>query len=392
MKKLVKNVFCAVAFVSMASVMNAVDFGAVVSNSTKFNFNGADSDAALEQKVMFIPSVKASLNEDGSIYFAAEAYIENKNDVAFNDEIETDGSIIVDLNLLKAGGAVDAGSGKILFSLGRFFMSDSTGLVLCQTLDAASASYSSGKLEVSAFGGYTGLLNSKNVSMLDSYGSAYEGSDDYYAFAMGYGAFGVAVSFPYLLANQTVGFEGLGFIPAAGPSDTDADNSRFYGTVFVNGPLSSSLFYTINSTLGFNDGDMSNLTSLNLNYYSDYKDLSFGAGAVYASNDSGSLKPFVGFTKMTACESLEEPVYSSVVKASVSGSIKPVDNFLLSCGVDVVMCSPEDSFEYNGTQIGVSAVYQPFTDLSLGLTGMTYLADDENNRKTSVTFTASLAF
>ena len=69
-----------------------------------------------------------------------------------------------------------------------------------------------------------------------------------------------------------------------------------------------------------------------------------------------------------------------------------MDNFLLSCGLDMVMCSPEDSFEYNGTQIGVSAVYQPFTDLSLELTGMTYLADDENNRKSSVAFTASLAF
>lgn len=392
MKRQVRNIFCAVAFVSMASVMNAVDFGAVVSDSTKFNLSGADNDAALEQKEMFIPSVKASLNENGSVYFAAEAYVEHKLDAAFNDETETDNSIIVDLNLLKLGGAMDAGSGRIVFSLGRFFMADSTGLVLCQTLDAASVSYNSGKFEVSAFGGYTGLLNSKNVSILDSYGSAYEGSDDYYAFAMGYGAFGVAVNFPYLIANQTVGLEGMGFVPLAGPSDTDADNSRFYGTLFVNGPLSSSVFYSLNSTLGFNDGDMSNLTSFNVNYYSDYKGLSFGAGAVYASNDSGSLKPFVGFTKMTACESLEEPVYSSVIKASVNGSIKPLDNVLLSGSVDVVMCSPEDSFEYNGTQISVGAVYQPFTDLSLGLTGLTYLADDEGNKKTSIAFTASLAF
>lgn len=392
MKKIAKNVLCAVSMVLMASVMNAVDFGAVVSDSTKFNFNGADSDAALEQKEMFIPSVKASLNEDGSVYFAAEAYFEHKLDATFDPETETDNSIIVDLNLFKAGGAIDAGSGKIVFSLGRFFMADSTGFVLCQPLDAASISYGLKKFEVSAFGGYTGLLNSKNVSILDSYGSVYEGSDDYYAFAMGYGAFGVAVTFPYLFANQTVGLESLGFIPLEGPSDTDADNSRFYGTMLVNGPLTSSLFYSLNSTLGFNDGDMSNLTSLRINYYSDYKNLSFGAGAVYASNDSGSLKPFVGFTKMTACESMEEPVYSSVLKASVSGSIKPMDNFLLSCGLDMVMCSPEDSFEYNGTQIGVSAVYQPFTDLSLELTGMTYLADDENNRKSSVAFTASLAF
>lgn len=51
------------------------------------------------------------------------------------------------------------------------------------------------------------------------------------------------ISFPYLLFNQTISLEGLGFWDTEGPADSPKDeDNRFYGTLRLDGPLAPMLF------------------------------------------------------------------------------------------------------------------------------------------------------
>lgn len=81
---------------------------------------------------------------------------------------------------------MECSAGKFFLDAGRLFLSDLSQSVFAQSLDGASAQFSASWLDVSAFGGYTGLLNLKNISIMNSIGYEWTPDDenDFYDFAL----------------------------------------------------------------------------------------------------------------------------------------------------------------------------------------------------------------
>ncbi|MCQ2241585.1 hypothetical protein [Treponema sp.] len=395
MKKIIKTVILSSAILG-SSLAFAYEFSAIVTDSTKLDYyNGKFENPLLKQSEKFIGAFTTPLMHDGVSTFAAEASVEHKMDKQFGDDPNTENKIVLDCTLFKFSTSKKLSRTESLdFSAGRYFYSDLSGIVIAQPNDGAFVKYSSSKVELSAYGGYTGLQNVKNVSILTSKGAVWapEKEKDNYDFTAPYALGSLCVSFPYFFKNQTVSFEGLGAFNVGGPGDLKDDDKRIYGTVSLTGPLSNSLFYTVCGTFGTNDFDKIGLLGqLSLNYFSSFKNAMLGLSAVYASGEKDKVGSFVGFTKGTACLSKDEPVYSELFKAGVNCSFMPVDKLILSAGGDVVYKMPENSAEFYGFQVTGAAMYKMYSDLNLSLSVSQFTGKYKEASRTEIGLGLALA-
>lgn len=374
----------------------AYDFSAIVTDSTKIDFfNGKFENPFLKQSEKFIGAFTSSLSKDGSSNFAAEATVEHKLDKQFGDDGSTDNSIVADCTLFKFSASRKlSDGGNFDLAAGRFFFSDVTGIVIAQPNDGFFAKYTAQKIEVSAYGGYSGLQNVKNVSVLTSNGTVWSSADekDIYDFAAPYAIGSVCLSFPYFFKNQTVSIEGMFAANVSGPADLKDDDNRIYGTVNFTGPLSEKLFYSLSGSFGTTDFDKIGLLGkFSLDYFSTYKNAVLALNAVYASGESGKIGNFVGFTKVAACLSMDEPIYSGLIKAGASGSFIPKDKFVVSAGGDVVIGMPDGSSEFYGIQVSGEAMYKMYSDLNLSLSATHFVGKYRDASRTEITLGLALA-
>lgn len=373
----------------------AYDFSAIVADSTKLDFyNGKFEDPLLKQSEKFIGAFTTPVSKDEVSKFAAEATVEHKLEKQFGDDGKTESSIIFDCTLFKFSTSRKINGNGLDFSAGRFFYSDLSGLVVAQPNDGVFAKYSTNRVEVSVYGGYTGLQNVKNVSVVTSNGKVWAPSDekDFYDFTAPYAIGSLCVSLPYVFKNQTISFEGLCAVNVAGPADLEDDDSRIYGTVNLTGPLSEKLFYTINGTLGITDFDKIGLLgSLGLNYFSTYRNAVLGFNAVYASGEKDDSVGFVGVTKVAACLSKDEPIYNGLFKMGLSGSIMPVEKLVVSAGGDMVYSLLEDSTELYGIQVSGGAMYKMYSDLNFSLSVSHFTGKYKDASRTEIALGLALA-
>lgn len=371
------------------------DFSAIVTDSTKVDFyNGKFENPLLKQSEKFIGAFTTPLSKDGVSSLAAEATVEHKMDRQFGDDGKTDNNIVVDCTLFKFATSRKIKGNILDVSAGRFFYSDLSGIVVAQPNDGIFAKCKMSKVEFSAYGGYTGLQNVKNVSVITSNGKIWSPSDekDVYDFTAPYAIGSVCVSLPYIFKNQTVSFEGLCAVNVGGPADFEDDDERIYGTVNLTGPLSEKLFYTINGTFGTTDFDKIGLLgSLNINYFSIYKNAALEFNAVYASGETDSMGSFVGVTKIAACLSKDEPIYSGLMKMGLSGSIIPIDKFVVSAGGDMVYRLLEDSTELYGVQVSGGIMYKMYSDLNFSLSVSHFVGKYEEASRTEIALGFALA-
>ncbi|WP_407400224.1 hypothetical protein [Treponema sp.] len=395
MKKIAKAVLSLALLLGTAGVY-AYDFSAIVTDSTKVDYyKGKFENPLLKQAEKFTGAFSMPLLHDGVSNFAAEASVEHKLDKQFGDKPKTDNNIVLDCTLLKFSTSRKLSKTESLeVSAGRFHYSDLSGIVFAQPNDGIYARYITPKMEVSAYGGYSGLQNVKNVSILTSKGIAWSPKNEkkVYDFAAPYAVGSICFSLPYLFKNQTVSFEGLGVFNVAGPGDLKDDDNRIYGTVSLTGPLSAVMFYTVSGTFGTTDFDKIGLLGqLNLNYFTSYKNSVLGLNAVYASGASGKLGKFVGFTKGTACLSKDEPAYSELFKMGVSGSIMPIEKLVVSAGGDMVFRLPENSSEFYGIQFTCGAMYKMYSDLNFSLSLTQFTGKYSNASRTEIGLGLALA-
>lgn len=384
----------------------SVEWGGLVSADAKY-YNDAGSNVSKFDKSTLELYGEGSLwlrvpfSKDGESYFITEGLYHFEYDKG-GEDIDNDHTQYADLDLFKfvfhkplSGDSGDS----LTFSLGRFLNSDLSSLVFSQAADGALARLSLPRLSLSLYGAYTGLLNGRTVTILSAEDDdAYEeDTDKIYDLAEKFAAAGLGLTLPNIAFNQTVSLEAFGAFRLEGDS-----YNRLYGTLALSGPLVTNLYYGASTTFGYTKGDaegikdeldgkFGNLSRASVTYFGDFKDMSVGAEATFAS------KNFVGFTSQTAVNSQSGKQYNELLKAGLFGSIKPIENILASLSADSVFDfdrgSDSDEFGFAGVQMEASLAMQVFTDLNARLSAIQYIDKDESdNNKTTLEFKVILTF
>jgi len=398
-----KSFFAIASLLSLSAFSFALETGGLFTNNTKFHNVEKDGDLKLNQKNGISLWLKAPLSEDGTSYFVTEGSFKTEYDASVE---ESDDKLILsaDIDLFKLVLRKETENGSLLFSAGRFYFSDLSTLVLAQNADGVQLDFSSSIFSTSVYAGYTGLLNEKNITILDSEAAEAVDSKTLYSFSKKYALAALKLSASNFAASQSVSLEGLG---AFRLEDGDKFN-RFYGTLSLSGPVAPtlSIYYALSSTLGFvqaeDDTYKGNLSQCSLSWYPDFKSSSLSLSALYASGSQGPFDGFMGFTSQTAVDSVLEPEYSGILKGGLSASIKPISNLLLSAKANMIFSAAagdeEKDIEFAGLQYSLGGNWQVVSDFSLGASFCQYISSNDDfsgtigDTRTQLKISASLAF
>ena len=371
------------ALISLTIAAFASDFGGKFTNISKFADQTPDDGLKLDQK------------DAVSLWFSTPFGSSDANSFLIMGTYQFERNFGTEKTIQY----IDIDTARVIYNVsdltltaGRFFWADMTGRIYAQNGDGASVTYAQPSFNVTAYGFYTGLLNSQTTTILDPEFSA--DPDKVYDMCPKYFAGGLKASLPGLIGEQTVSAEGIFTTKLSGTS-----NTRAYAEAQLSGPLTNNIYYDVTGAFGFSkydegDFEMSNLSVANLNFYPPLNaETSIGLSAVYASGEQGPFKQFVGFTSSTAVESIDEPEYTSLAKAGINASVKPVSNILLLAGADAVFDAMDDSIEYKGFQYNAKINWQIVSDV-LASAGITQYFDSDisDNNKTSVTIKAVISF
>ena len=371
------------ALISLTIAAFASDFGGKFTNISKFADQTPDDGLKLDQK------------DAVSLWFSTPFGSSDANSFLIMGTYQFERNFGAEKTIQY----VDIDTARVIYNVsdltltaGRFFWADMTGRIYAQNGDGASVTYAQPSFNVTAYGFYTGLLNSQTTTIIDPEFSA--DPDKVYDMCPKYFAGGLKASLPGLIGEQTVSAEGIFTTKLSGTS-----NTRAYAEAQLSGPLTNNIYYDVTGAFGFSkydegDFEMSNLSVANLNFYPPLNaETSIGLSAVYASGEQGPFKQFVGFTSSTAVESIDEPEYTSLAKAGINASVKPVSNILLLAGADAVFDAMDDSIEYKGFQYNAKINWQIVSDV-LASAGITQYFDSDisDNNKTSVTIKAVISF
>ncbi|MCR5725289.1 MAG: hypothetical protein K6G80_09415 [Treponema sp.] len=381
---------------SLAAAAWSMDFGALAANSSVLEGNKA-SEMKLDQNDSISAWIRIPFGK--SAYFTTEGLYRYKTKYidVFNVEEEAkdpDDESLFDLSLAKLSvNHVTQGGGTVLLAAGRFGTADATGIIYSQTADGVSAGYASPYINLSAYGAYTGLLNTRTVSMLDESGYAPEDPEKKYELADKYVIGLGTVSVPNVFRNQTVTAQVVG----AFRTEKERFN-RMYATIAFNGPILPRLYYTVSSSLGLRqfdgENDLTNLSKGSLALYTGIHALTFTVNALYASGEQGPFKAFESITSQTAVKSYgERTEYTGLFLAGLSTSVKPVRQLLLSLGADAIFDAQESTCKYEGFQWQTGANWQIASDVSLCLSAYQYKdKEDSAYDKSSASLYAAISF
>ncbi len=378
------------------SSLFAYDFSAFISDGTTLKFyNGEFKDPELKQTETFTGAFTTPVGKGGLSFFSAEGSVQHKLEATTGDNSSSKNSVIADCTLFKFSTMKKLEGGRNLqISAGRFHYSDVTGVVFSQPNDGLYFKYGGKKLEASVYGGYTGLQNVKNVSILTSKGALWAPEDekDVYDFTAPYAVGSLFVSAPYFFKNQTVSFECMGMFNAGGPGDLKDDDNRLYGTISLSGPLSSSVFYSVSGTMQTEDfSDFGILGKFSVNCFVPVKNITVGLNGLYASASNGTVKSFTGFSKSVVCLSRNEDLCSEIMKFGASASFLPVPKILVAAGFDAVYKLADSSSEFYGFQTGISGTYRIYSDLKMSLSLTNFTGKYKEASRTDVSFGLALA-
>lgn len=372
--------------ISLYSVM-AVEWGGRISNDSSFSGNKFDSLKVKQTNTADL-WLNIPLTKSNSSYFSTEGYykfIYDTTETATNELTNT-----LDLNLFKFFFSSSLKKNNMIsLSVGRYLISDLTSTVFSQVCDGIYIKYSGQLVDFNAYGGYTGLLNSKIVSILNAENTEYkEEENDFYSFAPKYLPVGVSIAFPSLFGNQRMDLQAWGFFDFNGDN-----NNRYYAMLGFDGYLSKNLSYKLDTVVGSkNLENLMNLSTLTVSIYPT-KSIAINLTGNYASGKQGSLSSFNGFTSMTAYSTFAEDLqYSHMIKGGLT-IIKAFGTYgYLSAGGSAIFDFPEDEIKYTGCQVKADALWNIFQDVQVSVSLSQFIADNEDNNKTNISLKAIIAF
>lgn len=359
----------------------ALDWGGLINDNTKFSTADFKSETSyLEQSNAVFFWLKAPVNKN--IRFTAEGmykYVLTANS-SYSNFLN-----VLDFDLLKLSGNFSLGKGKFSFDAGRFFVSDSTASVFAQNSDGLLVKFLFPAVRISAYAGYTGLLNSYTVSMIDSSEKS-ENVEQIYKLAHGYIPLEFRLELPVLFLNQSLGFDFNAFIDAE-----SSKASRYYGNLVLSGPFANSVYYTLSTSFGSeNFKNVMNYSSFQL-YWFPVSNVMLVAGTEFASGNNSFFSAFKGITYVTAYNSISSPYISSVIlpQISMSGTF---GKMWINAAAKYAIGLDENSGS-QGLEFDLKYVYNIFTDLKVGCDVTAYIDLAETSESQySVALNAALAF
>ena len=374
-----KSLFLAAVLSAVLLPAFSVEWGGIFKNNSKISSNF--KTASFKQSDSIYLWSNQYLNKDGSLYASEEILFKFDYYSSYKIIVNT-----VDIDLLKITGDFELEGSNLFFGAGRFIANDLSNVVFAQNCDGLSVKYTLPLVEFSMYAGYTGLLNSNAVVMLDSDGTSFAPANKVYALSHRFVPLSAGVSFPVLFGNQSIELQGNAFIDLAA-----TDKSRYYGEFKISGPIANSVYYNVVTVLGSESfKNLTNYTAVDF-YYFPIRTVMVDGGIEWASGDEGIFKPFTGITSRPVCNSAAYPETSGVlaVKAVAGVSLK---DFYISGTGKVVMPSAL-SYSVKGFEADVSASYNIFTDLKVGLDATVFvdLKDSTDNNFTA-TLRVALAF
>lgn len=347
MKKILITVLAAFCF--LAAPVAALEWGGLVNNETKGSTTNL-KDINFHQSNGIFLWANAPLNSTGSWSFSTEGMYKYSFDVSDGTK---NFSNTADLDLLKISGNIKMKKGGINLSAGRFTVADNTGVNFSQCCDGLSLNATLGKITLGAYAGYTGLLNSLNVTMLNGTTAT---TNDFYNFAHKYVPAVVTFGIPSFIANQSLSIQGEAFI------DLEANPyNRLYGNVALSGPVAGTVYYNLVSSFGFVDNNLMNYSSFKVSAFPS-SSIAFNAGVEYASGNQGPFKPYVTFTSKTAYGAGDYP--------EMTGCLVPGMDFIYTSGAMFVnlavkagIAMPDSSAKFRGIGGDLTFIYNIFSDL-----------------------------
>lgn len=370
-------IFIAISVIACASCF-AVDFGGKLNSG---------------HSLMIKDYSNLSFNESDKVNLWLAATLHHKSalrlntDVSYEFKYDTESKEmfhILDVNVLKLSMQyVVGGSHTISLSAGRFGLGDTSGLVFNQICDGVFFDYKNRVVDISAYVGITGLLNTHDVKMILPQDTTFVAEDNkFYKLGVSYMPVGLSLKFPELFAGQTLVFDFWHF------RDFSKDNyQRYYGTLQLAGQIVPKLFYSVLTTFETEKFDaFSNLTQGVLRFFPSGNS-SVSGSVIYASGANGAgTKHFTGFTSFKSSSFMAEKEISSLLAFTVSASIEFASRVYMGLEVGAILGLPEKEVSYDGLLLNANVLWNILHDLKLNAGFTSYFAQIKENSKMKVSF------
>ena len=374
MKKLL---FAAAALLCLAQSVSALNWGGIISNTSKPSTSDLSNIDFYQSNGI---SLWAGSTINSNMRFVMEGLYKYEANIYKDNTSFTN---IADLSLLKLSGNWAAGNGIVAVNAGRFQYSDLSSVVYSQESDGLSFSFQNNSFRIGAYAGYTGLLNSLNVSMTEK---KPEAPKDFYSLCPSY--IPLALDFSILnLAGNNISLQGEYFVSAE-----KALKSKFYADLTVNGSITPAASYQLTAVLGSEDFKKFMLYAKGgLSFYIG-QNLIASAACEYASGANGSLLPFKTISTRT--------VFNGKMYSDTFGSIVPQaslvfvrNSLLFSLAEKAVIAMPGEKADFKGLDSSLNFVCNVLSDLQVGSSVIAY-ADfkDKANSNYSLAINVSLSF
>lgn len=364
-----------------------LSWSGLIDNNTKLSANNDFSVLKLNQSNGIYLSLSVPINDN--LDFAGEILGKFVLDQNFKTNANSI-KFIADSDLLRLQGQWELGNGILSLKAGRFYVSDFTGAAFAQTSDGLSLDYNMSNMSFSVYGGYTGLLNRLNVSMVDNNIAATSDSRpakdvNFYALCPQYVPVIADFTYKTLFKKHTLGIQAEMFIPVS-----DKLANKAYGTVTLKGPVTEVITYEAAFTGGlikFQNFMFDSYANVNLFLI---QNTMITAGCEVLSWANAAMIAYVPVTSRTI-----------TADSSFAGGILPKASVMYAkdrlyglATVKGVLAMAGSEAKFHGIDISGSVVYNLFSDLQIGCDLAAFLGLDTFSQTSnySATIKASLAF
>lgn len=362
----------------------AADFGFELSNLGGFVKSDdldwfTDHKATLWIAIPLDPSNVNQLAIEGSMYAALPAG---------RDEY----SFFADLDLFRFSvQAANTTSSTISFDLGRFPVSDVTGMVLGQNIDGAElhGAFSFGNIDFLA--GYTGLLNvRKGGAILSSDDYTDAATSDLYAFGSKRIVGKLTMQFSEAIGVFDLLFEGLGQYDARRFVESKPDETidTYYGTVSLGGSVSNSLFLSlsgtyqggVSETAGVKGSENSLIGSVRFDLFPAKGNQVF-AQFIYVPAKSDFFNDTFTPISLQGPGSLYTGNYANLMRISGGWYFNPLSSLNFDVGAKAFLQAQTTDTapdRYSGTEVNAGATAKATSDLRFRLDSLIWLPYKED--------------
>ena len=362
------------------------EWGLSLVNSTEFKGQEFDS-LKLNQNDSLSLWTKIPFNKSNSSYLVGDVSYHFKYEDAGNNPVGFQN--IVNLNMFKFVSELSFNNvNKMFIMAGRFPIVDSSRKVFAQSSDGLYLKYAGVFTNISLYGGYTGLLNSKEVTVLTPSETKYkEASNDFYTLAPKYVPISVMFNFPSLFANQQLNIQGWGFLDLNGD-----DFNRYYANIELDGYLAKGLHYSLSSVFGtVNFENLMNCSELTIKYFVS-EPFALQCSALYASGKNEIFDAFTGVTSNSVILAYENTECSNLFKAELGAVVSVLQKCLISAKGAYVADFTEESMDYRGIQWESNIIWNIFDDVQLSASMGQFYGQDSKDNQTRMSVNLNLAF